>query len=99
MKNPLPKILQFLTGHKRHKVPDLKWNDVLISYNLFRIWELLFWRRNGKSNNEGDTIRIESAYSWGQDEDGIIHISRTFYTWESMIVHAEGTFRNYLKRI
>lgn len=85
MNRILPYILTILTKHPRQKV-DIEWSkDILIS-NIFRMWELLFWRKNG--------VRPESQSTY---EDG--KISYEFFTFESLAVHYETRFRAFLKGI
>ena len=94
MKKILPTILAVITQHNRHKVENLEWSNKSITYNLFRLWELVFWRRCGKSNNSGDTIRIESRTT-AIKIDGEVIVTHRFYTWESLIVHAEEIIRKF----
>lgn len=97
MKNILPIILEKITGHKRYKVDNFQWSKTYITYDLFRIWEKIFWRRVGKSNNIGDTIRIESQTEFWYDENNKKHIKRTFYTKEAVVVFAEGLVHEFVK--
>lgn len=98
MNKILPTLLAIITKHPRHKVENIKF-DNLVTYNLFRLWEIIFWRRSGSSGNPNDTIRAEAVSYWGIDEYGVIHQKHIFFTWESMIVHFEGLVRNYFSRV
>ena len=98
MNKILPNILSFLTGHTRQKVTNVKWSKSFVTYNLFRLYELLFWRRVGNSNMPGDTIRAESSMGFtGNEKNGLL-INHTFYTWESMAVYSEFLVHVYCKR-
>ncbi len=83
MKRILPYILATLTQTNRYK-PEMQWSKSFI-YNLFRIYEQIFWRREG--------VRPESTkYS---DEQG--KETYYFYTLESALVHLEGMIKNAFK--
>ncbi len=63
---------------------------------MFRLWELVFWRRCS-SKNPYDTIRPESVSSIEFDKKGRVIVSRKFFTKESVVVHAEGLVREFIK--
>lgn len=86
MKNILPKILAKITGQKRDKVSIL-WNEQIITPNLFRLWEIVFWRRHG--------IKCEHAVDFWTDEYGVVHEKYYLYSWESKIAYSERFVRAY----
>lgn len=93
--NPLPYIASLLTLHPRHAVGIVTWSKTSWTYNAFRVWELLFWRKCGK-NGIGDTIRYESTLSTFHNAATGETISiRDFGTYESLIVHIESAIRGY----
>lgn len=94
MNTIFPTILAILTQHRRHKVENIQWSQKLFTYNIFRLWELIFWRRCGKSNREGDTIRAE-AFTHFSYNAGEITIIRRFYTWEALIAYTEEVIRKF----
>lgn len=66
----LASLLHTVTGHQRDKV-DIVWSRRSLTHNVFRLWELIFWRKTG--------IRCEAqAHS-----DGWIKC----YTWEAWIAN------------
>lgn len=83
----LPYILATLTQHNRQKVVvgvDFQWSKDSWVHNLFRLYELVFWRREG--------LRREMSTSF----DGI-NVIHHFYTWEAAIAHGEGLVREFLR--
>ena len=90
----LPHALMWITGRKRQYVENIQWSPKAWTYNIFRVWEMLFWRRVGNSNTEGDTIRPEMGSIFEQIGDEII-IQHHFYTFEALVVHAEGLIRAF----
>ena len=73
-----------ITRTTREKVTtgvDFQWSSSL-SYNAFRLWELIFWRRAG--------IRAEMSAG----SDGTMR----FFTWEARIVYTEDRIKFFLKR-
>ena len=42
----LPTILAVMTGKSRY-LPNIKWSDKSWTHNIFRFYELIFWRRHG----------------------------------------------------
>lgn len=95
MNRILPYIFATLTQRNRHKVENIKWGKEW-TYNLFRLWELIFWRADS-SDNIGDTLRPESSIC-AFTENGKQVVFRQFFTWESAIVHAEGALRAFFKK-
>lgn len=58
MRKVLPLIISLLTGSPRY-LPEIEWSSNSWTHNLFRVYELIFWRRKG--------LRVESyADSTGQ---------------------------------
>lgn len=89
----LPSILAFITGRERY-LPRVEWVDNLWTHNIFRAFELVFWRAFGP-NGKGDTIRAEASASL-QVENGRAYVRREFYSVEALIAHGEGMVRQSL---
>ena len=89
-----PLTLAFITRRKRVKVKKIEWSDKSWTHNLFRLWELIFWRKVGKSNNLGDTIRPHLSF-WFDPTTGQSHIN--FHCAEAVIAHVEGQVREFVK--
>ncbi len=77
----LPKILAILTRQSREKVA-ITWSDTSWTHNVFRLYELIFWRRQG--------IRPEQL----SDHEGNIYS----FTLENYLATFEGAVRSYLKK-
>ncbi len=77
----LPKILAILTSQSREKVA-VTWSDTSWTYNVFRLYELIFWRRAG--------IRIEQV----SDSEG----NQYSFTFENYLATFEGAVRAYFRR-
>lgn len=80
----IPKILAVVTQHPRTKVVagiDFEWSDKLWVHNIFRVYELVFWRRSG--------IRLGTSVSIDSTGNKIVR----FYTWEDIFAHIEVTIR------
>jgi hypothetical protein len=78
----LAKILCEITGVPRYK-PDIEWSSKSWTHNVFRVYEMIFWRREG--------IRCEAMT--GITEDG-----RYFYrafTFEAKCAKVETYIRQY----
>ncbi len=73
-----------ITGCPRERI-DIEWSRNLWVHNLFRAWELLFWRRAG--------IRLEIVVSADRNEYGETVAEYKFYTLESIVAHIEGMIR------
>lgn len=63
MKWILPTILATITRHNRQQV-DLDWSSTSLVFNLFRVWELLFWRREGIRPDGSSRNGVVYSYSW-----------------------------------
>ncbi len=96
MRKILPSILAFITGRERYLPRDIEWVKGNWTHNIFRAWEVVFWRAFGP-NGVGDTIRAESAVEGWMDKEGNLHVHRTFYTVEALVAHAEGMVRKAWK--
>lgn len=92
----LPSILAFITGRERYLPRDIEWVDNLWTHNIFRAFELVFWRAFGP-NGVGDTIRAESAVQAEIGKDGKIYVRREFYTLEAITAHVEGMIRQKIE--
>lgn len=84
----LPYILATVTRKPRYKVEGLVFPEKAWISCLFRLWELVFWRKVG--------IRREAA-SWIYSENGKVYEGVKFYTLEAALVHAEGVVRKFFK--
>lgn len=42
----LPGVMSIATQHPRY-LPEIEWSDKSITHNVFRVYEMLFWRRYG----------------------------------------------------
>lgn len=94
----LPQLLTKITGRARAKVENIEFSSNSFTYNLFRLWEMIFWRKLGSSNDKGDTIRAEAASDMTKLEDGTIIVTHHFFTKESLVVHIEGMVREFFKK-
>jgi len=81
----LPWILSFLTGKPRY-LPDIEWSQKSWVHNIFRVYELIFWRKYG--------IRKEASAYLGKD--GNVHYQ--FYTLESFLLYSESLVRELFKK-
>lgn len=89
----LPKILAVITRHPRYKVPNLSWDRNLLTPNIFRLFEFIFWKRCGP-NGVGDTIKKESSAQF-RFKGNELTVAYRFYTLEAVLAHFEGLVRNY----
>lgn len=80
-----------LNMFKNRYKPNIEWEKKSISYNTFRLWELIFGRKVG--------IRAEVSVSTYLDENGKQIIVRQFHTVEAGIVHAESTLRSFFSKL
>jgi hypothetical protein len=85
----LPILLATLTQHPREKA-NIKWSNKSWTHNLFRLYELLFWRSAG--------IRKEWALSVQKDKHGKPILVYSFYTLESILSHGESWIRGLIPR-
>lgn len=86
----LPYILATLTQHNRQKV-EIVWCKENWVSNIFRLWELVFWRREG--------IRAEATTSGYIDENGHIIEVHQYHTLEAFLGGIEGFIRVAFKRL
>jgi hypothetical protein len=80
----LPGLLSILTRHPRY-LPEIKWSNNSWTHNIFRLYEKVFWRREG--------IRIESSV-WLEKQNGKRVIRRKIYTFEAACAWLETLIRN-----
>lgn len=78
MRKILPFVLATLTNHPRY-LPEIVWSDKSWTHNVFRVYELIFFRRVG--------IRKEATYS----NDGYVKI----YTFEALCAYMETQVRSF----
>lgn len=81
IKEILPRILVAITGHQRY-LPKIEWSNKLWTHNVFRFYELIFWRRFG--------IRHEMTTLL---ENG--RITHTCHSLESIFVLSEQYLREF----
>ncbi len=80
----LPQLLTYLTGHRRQKVisgVNFEWSSTSWVHNIFRVYELVFWRREG----------IRPAISAYEHPDG--HAVYAFHSIEAVLNYAESKIR------
>lgn len=82
-----PRLLEKLTGHRRYQ-PEIKWSSDSWVHNIFRVYELIFWRRVG--------IRAESSVTWWE-EKGEIKYTVELYTFEAVCAHTETLIRRFFE--
>lgn len=86
--NPLAEFMALVTNHQREKV-DIVWSKKSWVHNIFRVWEMLFWRRAG--------IRSENTTSmWIDEETMTVRAVYKCYTWEATCAHFETAIRSLL---
>lgn len=84
----LPLLLALVTRKHRYK-PDIIWSENSWTHNIFRVYELFFWRKIG--------IRAESSTEIGFDEFGNKIVTVRLYTFEAICAHIETLIRNFFK--
>lgn len=92
MKNLLPKILAVITRHPRELViagEDFEWSS-LWSVNAFRLFEILFGRREG---------RRKETHTFIINEGGKITKVIYSYTWEAIFATVEDRIRQSFKTL
>lgn len=80
----LTKLAAVITRKPRY-IPEIVWSDKSWTHNAFRFWELCFGREYG--------IKIEASTTVKRDEDGVVTITRKFYTLEAFLAHTETVVR------
>ena len=88
LKNFLPWVLTKVTGNARY-LPKIEWSDQSWTHNVFRLYELIFWREYG--------IRAECSATSTIDEDGVQRVYFFFHTTEALLAHFETVIRRFLK--
>lgn len=79
----LPNLLALFTG-KRYK-PTIEWSSNSWTHNIFRLYELIFWRRVG--------VRCEVSAYWEKGKT-----TYQFHTFEAILAHIEGVIRGLIPR-
>lgn len=87
-KTLLPKLLSMVTGVHRQKM-DIEWSSESWVHNIFRAYEVVFWRREG--------IRREATTIANRDKKGRVTVYHKFYTVEAVLAHFEGVVRAWVK--
>lgn len=77
----LPYVMSKITGKTRY-LPDIEWSSKSWVHNIFRFYELVFWRRYG--------IRAEVSAAL---IDGTVVYQ--FHSWEAVFAHVETTLRRF----
>lgn len=83
MNRILPQLLANITGHPRQQMIsgiDFQWSSELWVHNVFRVYELIFWRRFG--------IRAEASASQRNGKTII-----RCHSWESLLAFTESQIR------
>ena len=83
MKNLLPKLLSYITGHRY--VPEIQWASKSWTHNVFRLYEKVFGRKYG--------IRCEVSAYW---EKG--RVTYEFHTIEAALAHFEARIRGLVPK-
>lgn len=88
----LPQLLATFTGPRQRIRPgeNFSWSDTSILYNAFRVYEIVFGRKDG--------IRLEMTSGLYFDEEGRQVVVYQFHTLEAALVHAEHVVRTFFKR-
>lgn len=92
----LPFLMVKITQHPRHRVVagvDFEWSSQSWTHNIFRVWELLFWRRLGKSGKPNDTIKPYNSFEIDPSRG---YFKVHFHCKEAAIAHFEGAIRQAL---
>ena len=94
----LPRIMATLTGKPRlavHVGENFDWNRNVWSYNIFRVYEILFGREANINPDGSLCMAIRAEGASGKNADGSEwHVS---YTWENSIVRFECWLRALAK--
>jgi hypothetical protein len=81
----LPKIMAEITRHPRYQ-PEIKWSENFWTHNIFRLWEVVFWRRYGPrreitATRYADGTSEQFAHSW-EGTFALIEVRlRYFLSW------------------
>lgn len=94
----LPYILATITQRQRQKV-DIVWSKDSWTHNLFRLYEMIFWRGMRWTGKGWDAIRAETTTCVYRDKDGMIRSSHTCHSWESVVAHFEVWVRGGFPRL
>ena len=82
LKSIIPTIVATITRHPRQLI-EMEWSSNSWTFNLFRIYEVIFGRRDG--------IRIEASLSMS----GVFHA----ISFEAKVVHTEALLRKGIKAL
>lgn len=97
----LPYLLSEITGKPRARVDNLKWSKDIWVRNIFRLWELIFWRRavqDPKTGKVTHEIRAECSAECSIIK-GKVYYNQNFYTWESSLGYVEICIRRFFSKI
>lgn len=84
----LPLIMVKLTGGQSRYLPDIEWSGKSWVHNIFRVYEMIFFRRYG--------IRAEMSSACWRDEYGVQRVAYWCHSWESVFALAETQIRELL---
>lgn len=76
-----------ITQHPR-KRSDIPWSSHVWTSNLFRLWEMIFWRRHG--------VQFSSC-TRARTENGVTTEVHEFGTWEALFTHIEFAVRLFFR--
>ncbi len=85
----IPALFAILQRTVRYD-PRVQWSDKSWVHNIFRFYELIFWRKFG--------IRPESSVSTFR-ENGKLKTSIAFHSWESVFAYCESWIRGLVPRM
>lgn len=84
----LPTILATLTQKERY-FPEITWSSQSWIHNIFRVYEVVFWRRYG--------IKSESSSGFSTDKNGRRIEVHQCHSFEAMCVYSELAIRKSVK--
>ena len=85
----LPFLMMLATRTPRY-LPEIEWSDKSWTHNVFRLYELIFWRRQG--------IRAEMSMSAYQDWKGKTIVTYRAHSFEAVFALAEQYVRGFFKK-
>lgn len=93
MRNPIPKLIEKLTGKKRY-MPTIEWSSNSWTHNAFRVYEMICGKRWGITT-EAWTGEVSIEVN-GRMRNVIVH---EFFTFEATVAHFETNVREFLSKI
>jgi len=83
-------VLMILLTRKNRYLPEIEWSSKSWTHNIFRLYEMLFWRKEG--------IRREVS-SYGFVEDGVAYQYQFAHSLEASLAIPEELFREWVKNL